>query len=170
MSAVWYNPFSWNWGNLWGTSGNGLAASTQAPDIDDIRQQNLMAKMGIESPLPASTPTQNTQPNGLSGFGSTIGNIGLGLQGLSGLANAYLGFKALDQAKKQFSFQKGLANRNLANQAKVINNTYDNAGQVAAGMIGSVNSDGSFGTTPQAIVDQYASEAKKKHVDGSPIG
>ena len=117
------------------------------------------------------------QPQG--GWNSTaMGYIGAGagvLQGLSGLANAYMGHKNYKLAKKQFGFQKGLANRNLANQAKVINNTYDNAAQVAAGMIGggsynpATDSQGNYGMTDQAIVDRYAQKAKEKHVDGSPV-
>ena len=113
-----------------------------------------------------------------SGLSNAMGYIGAGvgvLQGLSGLANAYMGYKNYKLAKEQFGFQKGLANRNLANQAKVINNTYDNAAQVAAGMIGggsynpATDTQGSFGMTDQAVVDRYAEKAKEKHVDGSPI-
>lgn len=99
----------------------------------------------------------------------TLGTVFGGLQALSGLANAFLGYKAYGLAKDQFRYQKGLANRNLANQAKIINNTYDNAAQVAAGMIGSRDSSGNYGMTNQAIVDTYANKAKEKHVDGSPI-
>ena len=113
-----------------------------------------------------------------SGLSNAMGYIDVGagvLQGLSGLANAYMGYKNYKLAKEQFGFQKGLANRNLANQAKVINNTYDNAAQVAAGMIGggsynpATDSQGSYGMTDQAVVDRYAEKAKEKHVDGRPI-
>ena len=113
-----------------------------------------------------------------SGLSNAMGYIGAGadvLQGISGLASAYMGYKNYKLAKEQFGFQKGLANRNLANQAKVINNTYDNAAQVAAGMIGggsynpATDTQGSFGMVDQATVDQYAKKAKEKHVDGSAI-
>lgn len=111
-------------------------------------------------------------------WGNIAGMVGAGagvLEGLGGLANAYMGYKNYKLAKKQFGFQKGLANRNLANQAKIINNSYDNAAQVAAGMIGggsynpATDSQGSYGMTDQAIVDRYVQKAKEKHVDGSPI-
>ena len=117
--------------------------------------------------------------NSNKGLSNAAGYIGAGaavLQGVSGLANAYMGYKNYKLAKEQFGFQKGLANRNLANQAKVINNTYDNAAQVAAGMIGggsynpATDTQGSFGMVDQATVDQYAKQAKEKHVDGRPIG
>lgn len=111
-------------------------------------------------------------PQSQSDFGwnnKTLGTVFGGVQALTGLANAYLGYKNYQLAKQQFGFQKGLANRNLANQAKIINNAYDNAAQVAAGMVGSRDSYGNYGMTNQAIVDKYAAKAKEKHVDGSAI-
>ena len=113
-----------------------------------------------------------------SNWGNTASMIGAGagiLQGLGGLASAYTAYKGLQLAKDQFRYQKGLANRNLANQAKVINNSYDNAAQVAAGMIGggsynpATDSQGNYGTTDQAIIDRYTQKAKEQHVDGSPV-
>ena len=113
-----------------------------------------------------------------SGLANAMGYIGAGagvLQGLGGLASAYTAYKGLQLAKDQFNYQKGLANRNLANQAKIINNSYDNAAQVAAGMIGggsynpATDSQGNYGMTDQAIIDKYAQKAKEKHVDGSPV-
>ena len=113
-----------------------------------------------------------------SNWGNVAGMVGAGagvLQGLGGLASAYTAYKGLQLAKDQFNYQKGLANRNLANQAKIINNSYDNAAQVAAGMIGggsynpATDSQGNYGMTDQAIIDKYAQKAKEKHVDGSPV-
>ena len=114
-------------------------------------------------------PTPSTSS---SGFGFNTGTLGVvtgGLQGLSGLAQAFVGMKNYELAQQQFKYQKGLANRNLANQAKIINNTYDNTAQVAAGMIGSKDVSGNYGFTNQAIVDDYTKKAKEKHVDGSAI-
>ena len=116
-----------------------------------------------------NVPTPSTSS---SGFGFNTGTLGVvtgGLQGLSGLAQAFVGMKNYELAQQQFKYQKGLANRNLANQAKIINNTYDNAAQVAAGMIGGKDASGNYGFTNQAIVDDYAKKAKEKHVDGSAI-
>ena len=113
-----------------------------------------------------------------SNWGDVAGMVGAGagvLQGLGGLASAYTAYKGLQLVKDQFKYQKGLANRNLANQAKVINNSYDNAAQVAAGMIGggsynpATDSQGNYGMTDQAIIDRYAQKAKEQHVDGSPV-
>ena len=116
-----------------------------------------------------NVPTPSTSS---SGFGFNTGTLGVvtgGLQGLSGLAQAFVGMKNYELAQQQFKYQKGLANRNLANQAKIINNTYDNAAQVAAGMIGGKDASGNYGFTDQAIVDDYAKKVKEKHVDGSAI-
>ena len=114
----------------------------------------------------------STPSSSFSGFGfntGTFGAVASGLQGVSGLAQALVGMKNYELAQQQFKYQKGLANRNLANQAKIINNTYDNAAQVAAGMIGGKDVSGNYGFTNQAIVDDYAKKAKEKHVDGSAI-
>ena len=116
-----------------------------------------------------NVPTPSTSSSGFGFNTDTLGVVTGGLQGLSGLAQAFVGMKNYELAQQQFKYQKGLANRNLANQAKIINNTYDNAAQVAAGMIGSKDTSGNYGFTDQAIVDDYAKKAKEKHVDGSAI-
>ena len=133
------------------TYGFGIADYSFKPTYDKygLYNNNLNDKSWLE---------QNAK--GLAG-------IGMGIQGLSGLANAYMGYKNYQLAQEQFKFQKGLARRNLANQAKIINNTYDNAAQVAAGMIGGRDSSGNFGFTDQNIVDRYANAAKDKHVSGT---
>lgn len=106
----------------------------------------------------------NTDWGGVLGAGAGI------LQGIAGLRQAQIAEEQLDLANKQFGFQRGLANRNIANQAQMINNQYDSAAQIAAGMIGGRNADGTYGLTDQAIVNQYAQNARNRHVDGSAIG
>lgn len=113
-------------------------------------------------------------PDGSSGFSfgnlGQIASIGAGiLQGIAGLRQAQMAEQQLKLAKQQFGFQKGLANRNLANQAKVINNQYDNAAQVAAGMMGGVDAEGNYGMVNPEVVSRYSQAAKEKHVDGSSI-
>ena len=124
----------------------------------------------------------NLNGNGNSWLNTLFGNNGVmgGLGQLGGLASglmqAYTGMqqlglanKALGLAKQQFGFQKALANRNLANQAKIINNTYDNAAQVAAGMVGGQDASGNYGFTDPTVVNQYANRARNQHVNGSAI-
>ena len=135
---------------------------------------NFQFSLGDKWAYKPITPTVEqtlAQPN-TNDFGwnnQTLGTVFSGLNALTGLANAFMGYKAYGLAKDQFRFQKGLANRQLANQAKMINNAYDTAAQVAAGMRGSVNADGTIGMTDKAIVDQYAARAKERYVDGRPI-
>lgn len=102
-------------------------------------------------------------PNGWLGSNmmdviGTIGSIG------GGLANYFNGQNMLGLAKDQFNFQKQLANRNLANQAKIINNQYDSSAQVAAAMAGE------RGTTTDEKIRRYENNARSKHVDGSWVG
>lgn len=55
--------------------------------------------------------------NNVSGW-NTFSNV---LGGISGLANAFTGFKQLGLAKKQFNWQKDAFNTNLVNQANLVN-------------------------------------------------
>ena len=126
--------------------------------------QNYMYGMSPESGI-----TPQVADNSFGFNTNTLGAVTGGLQSLGGLASAYMGYKNYKMAKDQFGFQKGLANRNLANQAKTINNAYSNAAQVAAGMVGGRDTAGKYGLTDQALVDKYAAKAKEQYVDGSPI-
>ena len=90
-----------------------------------------------------------------------IGNIGMGLQGLSGLAGAYLGHKQYGLAKKSFNFNKSLANRNLANQGQLINNEMLERKKRALA--------GSAGLSSEER-QQALEEVKSRFVDTSPIG
>ena len=174
----WTVPNYNNTGNAYSlNAGTGMMTQVR-PSADFV---GPMPSVGLEN-FNGMTGTLGDQSFTLGTQGSNWGNtasmIGAGagiLQGLGGLASAYTAYKGLQLAKDQFRYQKGLANRNLANQAKIINNSYDNAAQVAAGMIGggsynpATDSQGSFGMTDQAIVDRYAQKAKERHVDGSPV-
>ena len=144
---------------------NGLANTIVASDLINTKKLAGNGFVDINS--------AGNNGSGSGGFFADIGGLGgvAGiLQGLSGLAGAYSAYKGLGLAKDQFAFEKGLANRNLANQAKIINTGYDNAAQVAAGMIGGQDAQGNYGFTDPAIVERYAQAAKDKYVDGSPIG
>lgn len=116
----------------------------------------------------------SSSPQGLFGkFNDFLGSdTAKALSGLAGFgldaAKAYGGFKqfglakkALGLAKDQYRFQKGLANRNLANQAHMVNTTYDNARNVAIGLAGIRD--------PETIA-RLQEDVKKMHVDGSKIG
>lgn len=102
-----------------------------------------------------------------------VGGIGSGLAALgqvgAGIFNAVMANKEYELAKKIFGYQVGLGNRNLANQAKIINNNYDTAGNVGAGLIGAQDANGNYGVVDSNILASQQEQAKKNHVDGSPI-
>ena len=125
--------------------------------------QGLSAARGGDIGNIGSAATTAPTPIGFNT--QTMGAIGQLGQGLAGLGSAYLGFKNLKLAREQFGFQKGLANRNIANQAKTINNAYDNAARMSAALMG-----GQGGMADPALREQYLREAQKSHVDASPIG
>lgn len=59
-------------------------------------------------------PLQQQEVSGWNTFSNVLG-------GISGLADAFTGFKQLGLAKKQFNWQKDAFNTNLVNQANLIN-------------------------------------------------
>lgn len=138
------------------------------PRISYTDYDNMYNNLQADSKSTLYSPTQNNTRFGWNT--ETLGTVFSGLNALSGLANAFLGYKNYKLAKDQFGFEKAAINRNIANQAKIINNTYNNAAQVAAGMVGGIDSQGNFGYTDPAIVERYAKKAEEKHVDGSRIG
>lgn len=151
--------------NLTGFSKAGMGG------IETVGVQDAIGMTGTNAAgIPVTFGTDPTQAT--SGF--SLGGVLSGLTGLAqgagGLLNAYTGLKSLEMAKDQFGFQKALANRNLANQAKIINNTYDNAAIVSADLIGGgMDSSGRLRDTDTTTRNRVIQEGKKKHVDGSPI-
>ena len=108
--------------------------------------------------------------NGANGTGSGwnwLGNNGIipvglaGLQALGGFFDWQLGQQNYNLAKDAYEFQTALANRNLANQAKLINNKYDTAATVGAQLSGY--------DYDRALASQQ-NQANKQHIDGSYIG
>jgi hypothetical protein len=138
---------------------NGYSPSQQWGSFDygngSNNSQGLWSKMG-----------------GLAGIGGFLNDLGgfamkglgayTGLQQL-GLAKDYLGL-----AKSEYGTNLGFANRNLANQAQLINNANDFATAQAIGLAG-----GSWGgqdlSLSQAEQDRIRKESESKRVDGSPI-
>jgi hypothetical protein len=105
----------------------------------------------------------NTQPNTNSIFGGlaspTWQGIGSTLQGLGGLASAYMGYKQYGLAKDAFNFNKGLANRNLATQGQLLNQEmYDRKARALAGS----------SLSPEEKARELE-EVKNKYIDTTPI-
>lgn len=99
-----------------------------------------------------------TRGNGLNGLSTGL----QGIQALSGLASAYTGLKGLGLAKDQFAFTKDSANRDVANQAKLINESRMNAGNVGLALAGGTMTDAQKALARDKII--------AGNVDGSRIG
>lgn len=109
----------------------------------------------------ASGATMN-QPSWWSQNKDMIGGIAQGAQAAAGLANAYLGYKNYGIAKDQFNFAKAAANRDVANQAQLINNSIQNSGEVGMSLAGNTMS-------PEQRMAKQA-QLNSMKVSGSPIG
>lgn len=149
-------------GNAQGLAGGYNAYGQGTMDLSGLLNYNTSNGLGSNA--------GGTNWFGSGGILNTLGGLALGgLSAYTGLQNLSLSKKQLGLARDQFAFEKGLANRNLANHAQTINNTYNNAATVAAGMVGSLNPDGTIGQTDAATAQRIQDSAKDKHVDGSPI-
>ena len=103
---------TWDWMN-----GNSSVASNA---LSANVGEKLSQGMSQTEFLDALRKTNN--PNwGDMGLGQKVGVVGTGLQALSGLSSAYLGFKNLSLAKKQLEENSKYAATNLSNQAKLAN-------------------------------------------------
>lgn len=91
----------------WGSSmkpGGGF--DFQTPSVGDSNQFPTLGGTGINSAVQAGSGWQN--------FAS-------GVQGLTGLAGAYLGYQQMNLAKDQLAQNKKIFNLNFENQAKTVN-------------------------------------------------
>lgn len=133
--------------------------SIQPTDYTYSTTPNISEGMGFGVEL-GQTPTSRF------GFNKdTLSAIGTGMQGLGALANAYLGYKNYQQGKKQFGFEKAAFNRNIANQATLINSRLASAANIAAQM-----------STPSTASPEERARireeflANQTRVDGSKVG
>lgn len=59
--------------------------------------------------------------SGIDSFGWNMPTYKLGLQGVMGLGSLWAAFKGLNQAKREFEFNKRITEKNLANNTKSYN-------------------------------------------------
>lgn len=138
----WWNNFSSSLGKAWngapavyGTpvangepwGGFPMAAGSSAPAaMPAYMDAGGYSNLSSYAPQPASV-TGATAPiiqqgsGGLSGWLSNGQNLGTAIQGFGSLAQAYLGFQAMKQAKEGLKFQKEAFNANLGNSIKSYN-------------------------------------------------
>jgi hypothetical protein len=110
---------------------------------------------GSQSLVPGS---ENYGPNTGFDFKSGLGAVQAG----AGLLGAYTGLKGLGLAQDQFAFNKASANRDVANQASLINESRLNAANVGLGLAGNTMSDAQRAATRARI--------SAGNVDGSRLG
>ena len=102
------------------------------------------------------TKTPKTGWFGKGGYIDTGANV---FNALSGVANAYTGYKSLGLAQDEFKFNKGLASTNLANQASLINEQRLKAAKVGNALAG--------GTMTTAQKQNYLNDIKAGNVSGT---
>ena len=104
----------------------------------------------------ANSTTPKTGWFGKGGYIDTGANV---FNALSGVANAYTGYKSLGLAQDEFKFNKGLASTNLANQASLINEQRLKAAKVGNALAG--------GTMTTAQKQNYLNDIKAGNVSGT---
>ncbi len=106
--------------------------------MDPITFDGLASGMGNYGMM-GNMPVTPQQPEG-TGFdflnSGTLGQLGqIGTLGM-GLAGAYNAYQQNKLQKKAFNFQRGATNRNIANQATVVNDQLADKGKMQAQMFG----------------------------------
>jgi len=112
-----------------------------------------------------TTSQMSTQPQGNTGWFGNGGYLSTGSQILgaaTSAANAYLGYKNYGLAQDQFAFTKNAANRDIANEGKLINNDMVNANNVGLALAGNT-------LTPEQQAASRAAVENRK-VNTAPIG
>jgi len=101
--------------------------------MNDANTVAYLRGIGANTEADTYTGAMDNQPTDWSGMADT----GLkGVQALSGLANAYMGYKNYGLAKDKFGFEKAAANRAIENQASEYNTGIQNAGEVGMSLAG----------------------------------
>jgi hypothetical protein len=167
-------PIGWSSGLGRGRYTNSITSQGSVPsDVYTFQNQGEAAAFGKSVGDSMSVQQMNDYGNTYAkGVDAGNTNTGIGLDGLktglagvqaaAGLMNAYTGYKGLGLAKDQFAFQKSAANRDVANQASLINESRMNAGNVGLALAGNTMNDAQRTAARNKI--------SAGNVDGSAIG
>lgn len=82
------------------------------------------------------TPQASAATAGATGLGFNVPTAQLALSGLGAIGNIMSAFNAQKMAKKQFEYQKGITDTNLANSIQSYNTTLADRGRARAAMEG----------------------------------
>lgn len=118
------------WGGFPMAAGNASpGVASFAPYMDAAAATNMTgyANFGqnTSSYTGAEAPVINQGSGGLGGWLSNGQNLGTVIQGFGTLANAYLGFQQLKNAKANLAFQKDAFNTNLINSTQNYNTSLE---------------------------------------------
>ncbi len=165
MANGFFDPSALSWGNSLGSFGN--------VDPNSI-YQNTAYNSGSFWNGNNNSGNWFTNNGGFAGLGSLLSGIGqlgaLGFGAYSGLQQSKLAKDQLKLARDSFNFEKGLANRNLANQAQTINNAYDASTQAAIGLMGGIDArTGQYIAPDDTSVAAIEARNKAGYVNGSPV-
>jgi len=133
-----YNPADFQFA---GATPNWGAGATGGYDTSTLGATN--GGYGL-TPAAGSTPATGA----LSGLGFNVPTAQLALSGLGAIGNIMSAFNAQKLAKKQFEYQKGITDTNLANSIQSYNTTLADRARARGAMEGQ----------SQAQVDQYVAQ------------
>jgi len=123
--------------------------------VGEVNDNGIITKSDtVNTSNTTDTNIGNTTAENWKAGASAVGAV-------AGIANAWLGYKNYKLAEKQFRYQKDLTNRNLENQALVINEQLDRRTAVGNSLAGRT-------LTEEQKQDRIAA-TNKRHVDGSAI-
>jgi hypothetical protein len=118
-------------GATWTPSFEGISSyGAPAPTGPSMSSSSGFSLAGTQAPAYTNTgwdsgfgnmPAAPAASGGLKGWFSNGQNLGTAIQGFGSLAQAYLGFQAMKQAKEGLKFQKEAFNANLGNSIKSYN-------------------------------------------------
>ena len=144
------------WNKQLGFGSTAVKADTSA-QMERPAQINTQTGFGEGSIVNQSTD----QSPGWFGQGGYLDMGAKGLQAVSGLANALLGYKNYQLAQDQFAAEKGFANRNLQNQANIYNQGLMNSANVGLALAGS-------SMTPEQKA-AYLKSVESKQLSTAPV-
>lgn len=151
------------------TSPNQMNSSVSMPSFGNMNpfgsSNSGVSYSGSITPKFTNPTSNNNGSFWFDGAGNfNWGNLFTGANAIAGLAGIFNSFRQNQLAEEMIDYQKELANRNLANMTKQINNMYDSNAKIAAAFRG-----GTGGLTEDQVREQYLANAQKKHLDGSAI-
>jgi len=129
--------------------------------IDSVQTEGFSPNQNAGTDVETAGLDTNTDLGGYKG-------ILAGIQGFGALANAYLGYKALELGRDKFDFSKSSFNRNLANQASLTNTQLE--AQQRSRLAGQGIYDRTTASGREALQADLDAYLEPRRVSGAPVG